>query len=82
MRSLARRLLVGAVQLLPWMEQMKQQLHFVLDRETKGAVKYSECDSNGVILPFGQYLVGSLYMRKDKISRPYAQAVKVELEML
>ena len=61
------------------------QLHFRLERETKGAVRFEELDAaRGAPVPRDKQVVGKLYVRKaafatdDKI--PYY--LKVTLEMV
>jgi hypothetical protein len=52
---------------------------FALEKETPGAVKYQEVDANGAKLKEG-YLIGSLYLRKDKLNGNVPQVLKVTVE--
>lgn len=43
-------------------------LYFLFDRSTLGAYRYRECDENGKLLTVKDYYIGTLYIRKDRIS--------------
>lgn len=61
---------------------MKVVCKFKILEETKGAVRYSQTHENGE--PVGDLVdeksVGSLYIRKAKLSKPYPQVLTVTLE--
>jgi hypothetical protein len=62
------------------MKMTKQTLIFVLEHETKGALRYAECDQHGVELPFGKSLVGKMYFRKDRMPHPAPARLVVTVE--
>ncbi len=55
----------------------KQTLKFVLEHETKGALRYFECDDAGQELPFGRYLIGKVYFRKDRMPTPAPKTLTI-----
>lgn len=61
------------------------KLSFVLEKETKGAVRYQEVDEAGNPKDKG-YLMGTVYLRKDALiaeafsSDRFPQAFTLELE--
>lgn len=46
---------------------MNITIKFHKERETKGAVRYQEIDQNGIALGMQESVVGTLYIRKNKI---------------
>ena len=48
---------------------MKRILWFKSERETKGAVRYFECDEPGNKVEEG-FLIGTLYLRKSELDGP------------
>ena len=54
---------------------------FTLERETKGAVRYAEVDSNGTVLAIGEGAkIGTLYIRKDALDGKIPLRIKVTVE--
>ena len=49
---------------------MKHELTFTLRNETKGAVRYQEVKSTGEVKGLGEYVIGSLYIRKSHLTKP------------
>ena len=51
--------------------QMEYKLHFLFERETKGAVRYQEVDEHGkpATESFEGHVVGALYIRKTAIKQ-------------
>lgn len=59
----------------------KQTLTFALEHETKGALRYTEIDpSTDEELPFGSFLIGKIYFRKDRMPRPAPTRLVVEVQ--
>lgn len=57
-------------------------LTFVLERETKGAVRYQELDPK-TLTPHTDMrsgVVGTIYLRKDKIGTPIPRALTLKIE--
>lgn len=59
---------------------MKTTVNFRWEKETKGAVRYKETDANGVDAPYGQYKIGTLYMRKTAFDEYPPEQLSVTLE--
>jgi len=59
------------------------QIHFVLERETKGALRYQEVDDAGKPVEQAWAKIGTLYIRKTAFERgqtpPPRLAVTVEV---
>lgn len=56
---------------------------FVIDRETKGAIRYAEIDEDGIVKDFDAVVIGTLYIRKKALGAdvvPQALTVTVETE--
>lgn len=59
----------------------KQTLTFALEHETKGALRYTEIDpATGAELPFGKFLIGKVYFRKDRMPHPAPERLAVEVQ--
>lgn len=55
-------------------------LSFELEKETKGAVRYSEVDENGHKIEMENVVVGTIYIRKSSLGdqRPAVLTVTVQ----
>lgn len=53
---------------------------FQFKKETPGAVQYEEVGADGNKLQTANSLIGSLYLRKDKINGTYPKVLKVTVE--
>ena len=42
-------------------------LHFTLEKETKGALRYKEVDVAGNEVPQGKFIMGTSYLRKSGV---------------
>ena len=51
------------------------EIHLVLEKETKGAVRYKEVPKRGE-----EIVVGTLYVRKDALDKPYPTVLTANLE--
>lgn len=58
----------------------KQTLTFAFEYETKGTLRYFECDEHGNELPFGSYLIGKIYFHKDRMPKPAPTRLTVVVE--
>ena len=54
---------------------MKQIRKLIIEKETKGTIRYSEEEVEGQ-----QVLFRTVYLRKDALSRPYPMSVTVTVE--
>jgi hypothetical protein len=62
---------------------MQIEVHFKLEKETRGALRYVEVDEKGeVILEHASAKIGSLYMRKSAFESgaAYPQTLRVIVE--
>ena len=55
-------------------------LTFIHEKTTPGAYRYKELDSNGVIAK--QFVVGSIYLRKDVIGSKPPQKITVTIDSI
>lgn len=60
---------------------MTKLVRFILERETKGALRYQEVDEHGHAIDGADvYTVGTLYLRKHAFPAPFPQAIVVTVE--
>lgn len=55
-------------------------INMLLERETKGAVRYQEVDTEGKEVPMDQAQIGTLYIRKRALETPPPKAVQVSVK--
>ena len=53
----------------------------LLDRETKGALRYQEVDSSGAALELVNSVIGTLYLRKSALPRGVVRPVRISVEL-
>ena len=56
---------------------MKKTIYMRLEKSTPGAIQYKEVDDNDKVIPQKDAVVGSLYVRKDKIKGTIPEFIKV-----
>lgn len=57
------------------------EVKMLLEKETKGALRYAEVDEKGAVAEFGSAKIGTLYVRKsafDGAEQPKAIVVSVK----
>ena len=60
---------------------MEQTIHFTIERETKGAIRYQEVDQHqGSPVPFSDCAIGILYVRKSALDKKVPQTLTVRIE--
>lgn len=60
---------------------MKHVLRFLIERETKGAIRYQECGPNDIPIPPGApYIVGTIYIRKPALTLPTPEAITITID--
>lgn len=60
---------------------MHVALTFRQEKETKGTFRFKELNAEGKDAPYGQYMVGTLYVRKDMFKgRPAPEKLEVTVE--
>ena len=59
---------------------MKEVIYMVLERETKGAVRYQEVDSDGKVKTIEDYTIGTLYVRKSALEGKVPQKLTLTVE--
>jgi len=59
---------------------MKLKKQFVLERETKGAVRYAELGSDGKVASLEEFAIGTLYLRKKVIGSAIPNRLSVTIE--
>ena len=61
---------------------MQFEVHFKLEKETRGALRYLEVDENGEVIEQAWAKIGSLYVRKSAFERDaaYPQALRIIVE--
>lgn len=56
-------------------------IHFILERETKGAVRYMEVDGSNKPVAIGEGArIGTLYIRKDALPDGIPTRIEVEVK--
>lgn len=54
---------------------------FILERETKGALRFAEVNDDGCIIEGAEnYKIGTLYVRKHAFKAPFPQAMVIQVE--
>lgn len=60
---------------------MELVANFKLDRQTKGALRYMEVNSDGKVLDQSSCTVGTLYIRKAAYSDgEYPEAIRIQIQ--
>lgn len=60
---------------------MTTVVRFILERETKGALRYQEVDEKGAVIEEAdKYTIGTLYLRKHAFPAPFPQAIVLTVE--
>lgn len=58
------------------------KVSFVLEKETKGALRYAEIDASGKIKEYPNVVMGTIYLRKDALGekKPSNLTIRINLD--
>lgn len=57
------------------------KVSFALEKETKGALRYAEIDTNGKVKEYPNVVMGTIYLRKDALGGKKPNNLTIRIAM-